>query len=143
MTRFPICVFALACYGTVVGAEPVEQTILTLERRAMDQWLQGNPDGFLGISDPEITYFHSTLETRLVGREAVKALYETYRGRPLFDRYDIVDPKVVASGHTAVLTYQLVTRNGSLTRRWHATEVYRDGRAGWRIIHTHFSAAKQ
>jgi hypothetical protein len=143
ITRFSICLLAFVCFGAVAGAEPVERTILELEKRAMDQWLQGNPDGFLAISDPAITYFHSTLEGRLVGVAAVRALYETYRGRPLFDAYEIVGPKVVASGGTAVLTYQLVTRNGSLTRRWHATEVYRHAHAGWRIIHTHFSAARQ
>jgi hypothetical protein len=142
MTKSLIWVLAVACCGTLVGAEPAEHTILTLERRAMDLWLQGNPDGFLEISAPEITYFHSTLETRLVGLEAVKALFESYRGRPLFDRYQIVDPMVVASGDMAVLTYQLVTHNGSLTKRWQATEVYRERRAGWRIIHSHFSAAK-
>jgi hypothetical protein len=54
-----------------------------------------------------------------------------------------VDPKVVAFGAAAVLTYQLVTRNGSLTRRWHATEVYRETCSRWRIIHSHFSGAGQ
>ncbi len=143
MVRFLICTFALACFGTVTAAEPVEQTILTLERRAMDQWLQGNPDGFLAISDPGITYFHSVTEARLDGIAAVRVLYETYRGRPLFDRYEIVGPKVVAASGTAVLTYQLVTHNASLTRRWHASEVYRHTRTGWRIVHTHFSEARQ
>jgi hypothetical protein len=42
-----------------------------------------------------------------------------------------------------VLTYVLVTQNGSLTRHWHATEVYRGGKAGWRIVQSHFSEAKQ
>ncbi len=143
MARSLICALALACVGGMAGAEPVDETILALERRAMDQWLQGNPDGFLAVSDPGITYFHSTLEARLDGIAAVKALYETYRGRPLFDRYEIVDPKVVAAGGTAVLSYELLTHNGPLTRRWHATEVYRHTRAGWRIVHTHFSGAGQ
>jgi hypothetical protein len=140
MTRFLICALMVALSGTPVGAAPAEATILALERQAMDLWRQGNPDGFLAISDSGITFFHSTVEARLVGLEAVKALYEGYRGRPLFDRYEMVDPKVVASGGTAVLTYVLVTWNGSLTRRWHTTEVYREGRKGWRIVHSHFSA---
>jgi hypothetical protein len=140
MTRIPICALMLALTGTPVGAAPAEETILALERQAMDLWRQGNPDGFLAISDPGITFFHSTVEAQLVGLAAVKTLYEGYRGRPLFDRYEMAEPRVVAAGGTAVLTYVLVTWNGSLTRRWHASEVYRDGRDGWRIVHSHFSA---
>ena len=52
------------------------------------------------------------------------------------------EPVVQASRGTALLTYTLVTQNGTLERRWHATEVYRKTRSGWRIIHSHFSAAK-
>jgi hypothetical protein len=131
----------IAAHEFTSGAayDSTERTILAMERRAMDGWLAGNPDEFLKISDPEITYFHSSLDKRLVGLEAVKALYEGYRGRPLFDRYEMADPKVVVSGDMAVLAYLFTTQNGSLTRRWHATEVYRKGKAGWRIIHSHFS----
>ncbi len=44
---------------------------------------------------------------------------------------------------TAVLSYLLVTENGTLTRRWYATEVYLKTPVGWRIVHTHFSGAGQ
>ena len=141
MTKVLTGVLALACCATLGAAELTEQTIVAMERRAMDGWLRGSPDELLEISDPEITYFHSTPATRLVGLAAVKALFEGYRGQPLFDGYELVDPKVVVSGSVAVLTYELATRNGSLARRWHATEVYREGPAGWRIIHSHFSLA--
>lgn len=141
MMKILTCALVLACCGTVAAAQSTEETILKMERRAMDGWREGNPDEFLKISDPEITYFHSALGLRLVGLDAVKALYETYRGRPLFDRYEMVEPKVVVSGSMAVLTYLFTTQNGSLTRRWYATEVYRQGSAGWRIIHSHFSLA--
>ncbi len=143
MTRFAICALVFLCSGRVADAEAIERTILTLEQAAMDQWLQGSPDGFLAISDPGITYFHSAVDKRLVGIDALRALYATYRGRPLFDRFEIVDPNVIPAGQVAVLTYDLLTWNGSLARRWHATEVYRRRHDVWRIIHSHFSAAKQ
>lgn len=141
MMKILTCALALSCCGALAGAESTDETILAMERRAMDGWGQGNPDEFLKISDPEITFIHSTLEKRLDGLAAVKALYEGYRGRPLFDRYEMADPRVVVSGSVAVLTYQFTTQNGSLTRRWHATEVYRKGPSGWRILHSHFSLA--
>ena len=144
MTKIRACVLsilALACSPALAAPTPesTEQTILSLERRGMDGWLQGHPGEFLKISDPEITYFHSALGTRLVGLEAVKALYETYRGRPLYDRYEIVEPKVALAGDAAILTFLFTTQNGTLTRRWHATEVYRQGPSGWRILHSHYS----
>lgn len=144
MTKILTCALVVASCGTLATAQSTEQTILAMERRAMDGWREGNPDEFLRISDPEITYFHSTLETRLDGLPAVKALYESYRGRPLFDRYEMADPKIVVSGNVAMLTYLFTTQNGSLTRLWHATEVYRKGSAaaGWRILHSHFSLVK-
>jgi hypothetical protein len=145
MMKILTCVLAMATAMAGLAAPALaapastEQTIVALERRGMDGWLQGNPDEFLKISDPEITYFHSALGLRLSGLPAVKALCEGYRGRPLFDRYEMLDPRVVVSGNVAILTYEFTTQNGTLTRRWHTTEVYREGPAGWRIIHSHFS----
>ena len=135
------CVLVIVGVGTALAAGPAEHPVLTMERRVMEAWLQGNPDVGLAMTDPAITYIHAAIGTRLDGLPAVKALFETYRGRPLFDRYDIVDPAVVEAGDVAVLTYQLTTQNGSLIRRWHTTEVFRNGPAGWRIIHTHISQA--
>jgi len=48
----------------------------------MDGWLQGSPDAFLAIADPAITYFHSTIETRLDGLAAVKAVFEVIAAAP-------------------------------------------------------------
>ena len=121
------------------AAESVETRIIALERRAMEGWLQGSPDEFLKLADADITFFHSTQPERLVGLQAVKALCESYRGRPLFDRYEIGEPRVAVSGKTAVLTYLFTTHNGTIVRRWHATVVYRERGAGWKVIHSHFS----
>jgi hypothetical protein len=72
---------------------------------------------------------------------AVKELFAGYAGRPLYDSYRIDNPKVQAAGAMAVLTYQLITENGDVTRKWNATQVYQRKNAGWKVIHTHFSAA--
>lgn len=72
----------------------------------------------------------------------MKELYDRYRGMPLFDSYEMLNPKVQVAGDVAVLTYQLTQRNGSATTCWNATQVYRRKEEGWRIIHTHWSAAK-
>jgi ketosteroid isomerase-like protein len=124
------------------GSEATAREVLALERRTLDGWQAGNPDPLLAISDPDITYFHVVTDKRLDGLPALKALFEGYRGRPLFDSYEMAEPKVQSSGDIAVLTYILVRHVGSATSRWNATQVYQRQKEGWRIIHSHWSATR-
>ena len=145
--KIPIlaCAAAAALCGALAAAdsnEAVAREIVALERTALDGWQKGNPDPLLAISDPEITYFHAVTDQRLDGLPAVRALFEGYRGRPLFDSYEMAGPKVQSSGDTAVLTYALVRHIGTATTRWNATQVYIRKKEGWRIIHSHWSVAK-
>ena len=132
---------AIAVLACIFLAPAWAQEVVALERQALDGWLRGDPDPQLAICDSEITYFHDVLEKRLDSLSTVKQLFEQYRGVPLFDSYDLRDPKVQTAGDVTVLTYQLVQRKGSATRYWNATQVYRKGKDGWRIIHSHWSAA--
>jgi ketosteroid isomerase-like protein len=113
--------------------------ILALERGAMDGWRVGDPGPSLALLDPGVTYFHYPLQQRLQGLPAVKAFFEPYRGRPLFDAYEMRDPEVQVVGGAAVLTYQLVTHRGETTDRWNSTEVFEKKKSGWRIVHAHWS----
>jgi hypothetical protein len=135
-----------AALGGVLAAadrnEAAAREVLALERQTLDGWQMGDPDPLLAISDPEITNFHVVTDKRLDGLPALKALFEGYRGRPLFDSYEMAEPKVQASGDTAVLTYTLVRHVGTATTRWNATQVYQRKKEGWRIIHSHWSATK-
>ena len=124
------------------SAAEIEQQLLALERKAMDGWLRGDPDPQLAILDPDVTYIHDVVGKRLDGLSAVKEFYAPYRGAPLFDSYEILGPKVQTIGDVAVLTYQLEQRVGAATRYWNGTQVYVKRQDGWRIIHSHWSAAK-
>ena len=121
------------------SAADTTSEIIALERKVMDGWIQGNPDPFLAVSDADITYFHVVTEKRIDGLPALKSLVEPYRGRSLFDSYEMLEPRVQVAGDIAVLTYVLLRRNGSATSRWNATQVYQKKAAGWRIIHSHWS----
>ena len=139
------CAVATALCGAVAAADSNEATareVIALERTALDGWQVGNPDSLLAITDPEITYFHVMTGQRLDGLPAVRALFESYRGRPLFDSYEMAAPKVQSSGDTAVLTYILVRHIGTMTTRWNATQVFERKKEGWRIIHSHWSETK-
>ena len=135
---------AIACCGGLAADHDgtTEREVLAIERQGMDGWLRGDPDPTLEILDPEITYIHSVANERLDGLAAVKTLFEGYRGTPLFESYEIANPKVQANGDSAVLTYVLVRHNGPTTTRWNATQVYLRKQEGWRIVHSHWSENK-
>jgi ketosteroid isomerase-like protein len=114
-------------------------TILALERAALDRWGKGDPDGFLEISDPDVAYFDPFQKDRVDGRGALKALYDTFRGQVNIQRDEIVNPRVQVVGDVAILTFNFVSYGSEGSMRWHATEVYRRREETWRIIHTHWS----
>ena len=118
----------------------IAQELLTIERQVMDGWLNGNPDPATAVADPQITFIHDALGRPIEGLPALKAALEQFRGVPLFERYEILNPKVHAAGEAAVLTYQLVQHTAATARYWNGTLVYQKKKEGWRLIHSHWSA---
>jgi ketosteroid isomerase-like protein len=121
-----------------VAADPAPE-IIALERKALDGLAQGNPDTLLALSDADISYFHVMTGQRLDGASAVKSLVEPYRGRALFESYEMIRPRVQVAGDVAVLTYILLQRGGGTVAQWNGTQVYQRKAEGWRIVHTHWS----
>ncbi len=120
-------------------SETSADEIIAMERAALDRWGAGDPSGYLEISAPEVTYFDPFLEQRIDGLEALSAWYAPLRGTIHVDRYELIAPKVQLFGDAAVLTFNLVSYSGVTTMRWNCTEVYRQDKAGWRIVQTHWS----
>lgn len=114
-------------------------SILEMERAALDRWGKGDPSGFLEISAPDVVYFDPYLERRSDGLQALTALYEKVRGKIQIERYELLNPKVQLCGDAAVLTYNFVSYAQGKTNRWNCTEVYRQTGSTWRIIQTHWS----
>ncbi len=131
---------ALACAGT--GGDAASE-ILALERAALDRSDRGDATGFLEISDPEVVYMDPSLEKPIYGLAALREYYlkadvsETSSGK-------ILHPKVQVWGDTAVLTFRYDSTLDKSRRvmRFNTTEVYRRTKAGWRIVHTHWSLLK-
>jgi len=134
-----------AAMGSLSGYQDstaqTEREVVAMERASMDGWLKGDAGPMLAAADPDITMFHVMTERRVEGIAGVKELYAAYNGRPLFDSYQIDHPKVQVGGEMAILSYQLITHTGDATRTWNATEVYQRRKGGWKVIHSHFSAA--
>jgi hypothetical protein len=117
-----------------VAAELVE-----METAALRRWGAGDPDGYLEISDEEVTYFDPFIEQRINGLDELTRYYDRIRGMVHIDRFELVDPRVVVSRDMAVLSFNFTSEGGNDSYRWNCTEVYRHRPSGWRIVQTHWS----
>jgi len=122
-----------------------------LERAALDRWIVPNPDGYLDLAAPDITYFNPYQERRVDGLEALTALIGPIKGAqlPFSDvRYEMIEPKVQLYGEVALLTFNLINygRIGgqpeTVLTRWNSSQVYRRIDGGWRLVHSHWSYLK-
>lgn len=118
----------------------IAQTIIAMERAALERWGQGDPSGFLEISADDVVYFDPFQPRRLNGIEELRSLYESIRGAFRISRFELIDPLVPVAGDMAVLTFNYVAEDtNEATSRWNCTEVYRREGDTWRIIQTHWS----
>lgn len=126
---------------TESAADRDAQGILAVERGAFERWAKGDLEGFLDASDPQVDYFDPFLEARLEGLAALRALYGKMQMPPI-DRWEMIDPRVVASGDMGVLTFNFVSHVKGRITRWNTTEVYRRTGGQWKIVHTHWSLTR-
>jgi len=55
-------VFAAPCALAEQASQAVLEELLTIERAALDRWLRFDPEGYLGVFAPDISYFDPTAE---------------------------------------------------------------------------------
>ncbi len=115
------------------------ETILALERAALQRWGQGDPDGFLELYSPDITYFDPFTDSRIDGLAALRSWYDQFRGKFHIDRFEIVCPNVQLACDSAVLTFRFNSQGSEGAMRWNTTEVYKKDQDGWKIIHSHWA----
>jgi len=123
-------------------------TIVALERGALDRWGKGDPEGFFDIMAPDLTYFDPLTAKRIDGKDALRTYIAPFTGKIRIEKVEMIDPKVQRCGDLAVLTFNLVDYGAQIgdgpktTARWNSTEVYQriDGR--WKIVHSHWSYIK-
>ena len=123
------------------NADEIRETIVAMERKALDRWGWGDPGGFLEINAPDVSYFDPFQEKRLDGLDRLTALLESIRGRIKIERSEMVDPRVQIVGDAAILTFQFRSEGSEGQTCWNSTEVYRRSGEQWRIIHSHWSFA--
>jgi len=124
------------------NTDTVAETIISLERQALDHWNRGDVEGQLRFYADDVTYFDPITATRIDGWPAVADYFRTvWAGKVNTPRYDMVNPRVVAEPDIAVLSYNLLNHlpglDGSeiVGTRWTSTQVYRRTGDQWRVVH--------
>jgi ketosteroid isomerase-like protein len=124
------------------------ESIITLERGALDRWGKGDPNGYYELMAVGETYFDPTTAKRIDGIAALKAHIAPFDGKIAIDRYAMIDPKVQRDGNVAVLTFNLDESGARVagvdqgTQHWNSTEVLQRLDGKWKIIHSHWSYVK-
>jgi len=135
----------LGCERRSAGHGNAEEAILAQERRALDQWAEGNPLGYLDIDADDVTYFDDIgAHSRLDGIEAMRTYLTSLKGKVPPHRYEVVNPNVQVYGDVGILTlrYNASATDGKPLAQWKATSVYRRIEGEWRIVHAHWSLVK-
>ena len=151
MFRRCLLVFALIAIGNTYATgrdsdRRLADTIIALERGALDRWGHGDPGGYLELYARDVTYFDPSRDARIDGLDAMRRALEPIRGLVKIDRYEMIAPRVDRNGNFAILTYNLASHaqrpEGAVLVRWNSTVVYEriDGR--WKILHSHWSYTK-
>jgi uncharacterized protein (TIGR02246 family) len=123
----------------------MENTILSLERKAMERWQNGDPSGFVKISAGDISYVDPGQTRPILGLEEFIAYMRQFEGKIKYQGSEFIDPQVLVAGDAAMLSYNyrstVLTPEGTVTSQtpWNATEVYFRREGQWKIEHTHWS----
>ena len=85
----------------------ISETIIALEKEAMQAWIKGDPTPFLELYSKDFSYFDPDQQLRLDGFDKIKELYESMRGTVLMDNFEMINPLVQLSDSMVVLSYNL------------------------------------
>lgn len=118
----------------------IKDTIIALEKQALELWNNGNPDGFIDLSADDVVYIDPAFENKLEGKNALEDYYNTIRGKVKIDVFKMINPVVQLSSDVAVLTYNYEAHRDGMVFKMNCTEIYRLEKTNqWKIIHTHWS----
>jgi ketosteroid isomerase-like protein len=123
----------------------MEDTILSLEKGAMERWRNGDPMRWAEISAEDVTYVDPGLTSPISGLDEYRAFLLKIAGTIYYQRSEFIEPRVAAYGNAAILTYNyrstVVSPKNEVLNHilWNTTEVYFRLNEQWKIVHSHWS----
>lgn len=124
-----------------MNQKSAEDAVVALERAVQERWCKGDPFGYSDNGADDLTYFDHLAETQLMGLAAVKNHLAGFEGKVDVPRSEMANTKVRVHGDMAVLTFNWYSysKDGDVTSRWNATEVFRRAGDAWKYVHMHWS----
>lgn len=102
--------------------DTIPNTILALERAALDRWGNGDPGGFLDLSADGVSYIDPFQKRPLRNLAELKELYDQLRGKVKIERSELVNVRVqVTQEDAAVLSFQFFSYGSEGSMQWNAT----------------------
>ncbi len=123
----------------------MDETVLNLEKAAMERWRNGDPMGFLELSADDICYTDPGQTKPIIGIDAYRQFMQSLVGQVHYQRSEFIEPKVVLIGDAALLSYNyrssVLDPQGVVLSQtpWNSTEVYFKRHGEWKIVHNHWS----
>jgi hypothetical protein len=126
-----------------LAAQTPEEKIISIEKKTLDRWKNGDTFGFIEAAAEDITYFDPTLAVRIDGLRQFRDYLAPMKGTFSFPSYELLNPKVQLYGDIGVLTFNFVGHSeDGKTDAWNTTEVYRRVGNEWKIVSSHWSKTK-
>ena len=143
ITPIFIMLSILSCKN--VDNTKTKDTIVQIEKEALERWLNRDVYGYLDLFSENATYIDEGTKLKLNGLDTIKKYIEPWQGKIYVPRYEIIKPTVKLSGDFGILTYNLYNFNeqGDTILIWNCTELYEKIKKEWKISHSHWSIVRQ
>ena len=126
--------------------EEIEKTILSLEKKALDNWAKGDPIRFSDNFSEDATYFDDIgAYQRLDSIDEINNYFQSLDGKIPHHKYKLEDQKVQIYDDVAILTlwYRSSTLDNEPGALWKASSVYRLIDGEWKVVHANWSLVKE
>jgi ketosteroid isomerase-like protein len=123
-----------------------QETILTLEKEALDQWSNGNPGGCsIHYANDAVYVDDIGAQNPIEGKEKIKAYMDSLKEAIPAHKYEIVHPKIQVYGDTSILSYfyHPFTLEGEPGTKWRTSCVYVRLGNEWKLAHAHWTMLKE
>lgn len=85
--------------------------VIDLELAALARWCNGDPDGYLEISAPDVVYFDPFIGQRIDGLPALTAYYDELRGKIYAKHYKMSGAHLQEQGELVILSFHFASWN--------------------------------
>lgn len=132
---------------TAAALSAEEEKIVEIERSIWETFRSRDFSPLEKYFADDISHFDDDQAYRIQGKREVLRLFESWLARSELQHYQLLDPKVVVAGDSALLTYYYtesgLTGGRPFQATGKATTVYVRRNGTWQALHAHFSVNPQ